>query len=76
LSYLVIDAIASLVVFFVFKKSATVRARLRFIVRNFLGINDLEFNQYRTNERLDREIRNRQILKKRVDRVRNSGPYR
>ena len=68
-TYLVIDAVLSLVVFFSFRYSTRLQDRLRFVVRSFLGVNNLDGRVGNIEYRLGQEIRNRKILKDRVSRM-------
>lgn len=73
LTYLFIDAVASLAVFFIFKYNKTLQSRARYVLYGFLGLFDRDADSSEKflgmHVRLSKEIQNRQILKERVRRM-------
>lgn len=70
LVYFTIDAVASLVVYFVFKYNPQLQDRLKYLGRAFFGVQD-DYNlgfarKQELESRISKEIRNRKILKNRV----------
>ena len=74
LAYEAFDTMAFVMaLYFIFKYSPTTRNRVISFFKRHLGVYEARGEIYRTNLRLDREIRNRRILKDRV--AKHTGRY-